>query len=204
MLQRRPEIVVLDRLLVGQPVTVGPVDVALYDTYGRTGKMAEELAELGADDQVRSVALFSLELPPGLIDEAEKAGVRSFIAKSVPAEQLVDALVRISAGEDVLLEAVGGAHTGSTNGNVAVETVLDELDWPGKDEGLSERESQVLALVAEGLTNAEIGARLYLGSETIKTYLRQACSKLGFRNRVQAATYVVRSEPFARHRVEGR
>ena len=80
--------------------------------------------------------------------------------------------------------------------------MLDELDWPGKDEGLSERESQVLALVAEGLTNAEIGARLYLGAETVKTYLRQACSKLGFRNRVQAATYVARSQSFARHHPE--
>ena len=162
--------------------------------------MVEELAAIGADAQVRSVAMFSSELSPGLIAEAEKAGVRSFIAKSVPAAQLVDALVRIAAGEDVLLEAADGAGTASSNGNVAVETVLDELDWPGKDEGLSERESQVLALVAEGLTNAEIGARLYLGAETVKTYLRQACSKLGFRNRVQAATWVARSEAFARHR----
>jgi len=199
MLRRHPEIVVLDKLVVGEPVTVGPVDVALYDTYGHTSRWIEELKEIGADELVRSVALFSNELSSGLIAEAEKAGVRSFIAKSVPADQLVDALRRISAGEAVVLEAVEGPDSAASDGEVAVDTVLDELDWPGKDEGLSERESQVLALVAEGLTNAEIGARLYLGSETVKTYLRQACSKLGFRNRVQAATYVVRSEAFARH-----
>jgi DNA-binding NarL/FixJ family response regulator len=57
--------------------------------------------------------------------------------------------------------------------------------------------------VAEGLTNAEIGSRLYLGAETVKTYLRQAFSKLGFRNRVQAATYVVRSASFARRGGDG-
>ena len=129
MLRRHPEIVVLDKIVVGEPiVTDCPVDVALYDTYGRTASMADALALIGADDQVRSVALFSVELPPGLVAEAEKAGVRSFIAKSVPAAQLVDALMRISAGEDVLVEAVD-------SGTEAVETVLDELDWPGKDRG---------------------------------------------------------------------
>jgi DNA-binding NarL/FixJ family response regulator len=204
MLRRHPEVLVLDKLVVGQPVTVGPVDVALYDTYGRTAHMVDELAEIGSEDLVRSVALFTNELSSGLIAEAEKAGVRSFIAKSVPADQLVDALRRIAAGEDVLLEPVDGDGSPSADGAAAVDTVLDELDWPGKDEGISERESQVLALVAEGLTNAEIGARLYLGAETVKTYLRQACSKLGFRNRVQAATYVARSPSFARHDPEDR
>ncbi len=204
MLRRHPEVVVLDKIVIGQPVRPDdPVDVALYDTYGRTARMAAELASIGADDMVRSVALFSAELPAGLVAEAEKAGVRSFIAKSVPAAQLVDALRRISAGEDVFLEGVASDATTPTDCNMAVETVLDELDWPGKDQGLSERESQVLALVAEGLTNAEIGARLYLGAETVKTYLRQASSKLGFRNRVQAATYVVRSDSFARHGSDG-
>ena len=202
MLARHHEVHVLDTIVVGQPVLHGPVDVALYDTFGRTEVMEKELSAVLADEQVHAIAVFSLELPPGLIAEAERAGVRSFIAKSVPAERLVHALVRIAAGEDVIVGADDPDDpdaTVSRNGDVAVDTVLAELDWPGKDERLSERESQVLVLVAEGLTNAEIGARLYLGAETVKTYLRQACAKLGLRNRVQAATYVARTEAFVRH-----
>ena len=77
MLRRHPEIVVLDKLVVGEPVTVGPVDVALYDTYGRTAHMVDELAEIAADDQVRSVAMFTNELTSGLIAEAvDGAGYR--------------------------------------------------------------------------------------------------------------------------------
>lgn len=64
--------------------------------------------------------------------------------------------------------------------------------WPGKEAGLTERESQVLVLASEGLTNAEIGAALFLGRETVKTHLSRAYAKLGVRNRAGAVAFLLR------------
>ena len=57
----------------------------------------------------------------------------------------------------------------------------------GAELGLSERESQVVALAAEGASNPEIARTLYVGTETVKSHLRSAFAKLGVRNRVEAA-----------------
>ena len=74
----------------------------------------------------------------------------------------------------------------------------EDLDWPGKREGLSERESQVLVLCADGLKNREIADALYIGNETVKTHLRNVFGKLGLRNRVEAAAFVQREQGFVR------
>jgi DNA-binding CsgD family transcriptional regulator len=63
--------------------------------------------------------------------------------------------------------------------------------WPGHDQQLTERESEVLALVASGLSNAEAGRLLHLGVNTVKTHLRNAYRKVGVKNRAQAAAYVL-------------
>lgn len=180
------DIEVCDALLVGEPVRNGPIDVVLYDTYGRAGVTADALVELKAQEAVRNVAVFSLDISPGLIDDALAAGARGVISKSLSAESIRDAIVRIANGEEVVAVADAGAP------------VLDELVWPGKDEGLTERESQVLVLLAEGLTNKEIATALYLGVETVKTHVRQVLGKLGLRNRVEATRYVVASGAFSR------
>lgn len=199
MLRRHPDrVAVLDAVLLGQPIQDGPVDVALYDTYGHTDSLREDLDVLTGDPSIRHVAVFSLAISPDMIADAKAAGACSFITKSATTVELLDALTRTASGEEVFVAPTRPARARHGDAEVEAQSVLDELDWPGKDLGLTERESQVLALVAEGLTNAEIGERLYLGAETIKTYLRQASNKLGFRNRVQAAAWVATSSAFAR------
>jgi DNA-binding NarL/FixJ family response regulator len=181
------DIVVCDRILVGEPVSCGAVDVVLYDTYGRPGSAAEAVRELLALEEVRHVAVFTLDITSELIDDVKAAGANGVISKSLGAESVRDALRQMSCGEVVVV-------TGDLDA-----PVLDALDWPGKVDGLSERESQVLVLVAEGLTNKEIAAVLFLSVETVKTHLRQILSKLGLRNRVEATAYVLRSGAFARY-----
>ena len=68
--------------------------------------------------------------------------------------------------------------------------------WPGRSAGLSERESEVLALLARGLTNREIAEAVFLSPETVKSYVAQIFSKLGVRNRVEATRFVNRSGEF--------
>lgn len=180
---------VCDRVLVGDPIRNGPIDVVLYDTYGRRGIAAEALAELVSQPAVAHVALFSLDLTPALIADARAAGATGVISKSLSGDAVCDAIERIAAGEEVVALADGPG-----------EGVHADLDWPGKSDGLSERESQVLVLLAEGLHNKEIATALYLSVETVKTHVRQVLAKLGVRNRVEATAYVLRTGAFARYR----
>jgi DNA-binding NarL/FixJ family response regulator len=187
MLSAHPDkVVVCDRLIVGDPITT-PVDVALYDTYGRVGIAAPTLRTLRDDPNVANVALFTLDLSPDLIVDGRSAGASGFISKALSGAEVADAIVRIASGEHVVAGAASPRPTSQ------------ELDWPGKEGGLTERESQVMVLAAEGLSNREIAAALYLGTETIKSYLRSVYLKLDLRNRVEAAAYVHRSGAFDRH-----
>jgi DNA-binding NarL/FixJ family response regulator len=187
MLSRYPDrLVVCDRLLVGEPIE-RDVDVALYDTYGRRGIAAPILEELVASPRIGRVALFSLDLTPALVAEGRGAGASGFISKSLSGDEIADAIVRVAAGEDVVATVP------------SPRPALRDLDWPGKEDGLTERESEVLVLLAEGLSNREIGAALYLSPETIKSHVRGIFTKLGFRNRVEATNHVHRSGVFRRY-----
>jgi DNA-binding NarL/FixJ family response regulator len=180
-------IAVCDAIVLGDEVT-WPVDVALYDTYGRVGVADRALRTLHAEPNVGRVAVFSLDFRPALVADARAAGAQAFISKALPGEQIADAIVRVASGEEV--EAY----------SAATRVAARQLDWPGKGDGLTERESQVLVLCAEGMTNAEIAAALYIGAETVKSHLRNAFRRIGLRNRTQAAAYVERSGAFARYR----
>jgi DNA-binding NarL/FixJ family response regulator len=187
MLREFPDRVeVVETLVIGETVE-NPVDVALYDTYGRAGLAASALRTLVAMENVESVAVFSLDLTPDFIAEGRLAGAQGFISKALSAEQIVDALERVAAGEQVIAMPTPPEP----------EPVVD-IAWPGQSQGLTERESEVIVLVAEGLSNREIGAALYLGYETVKSYLRDVYAKIGVRNRVEAANWVRRSPEFSR------
>lgn len=187
LLSRYPDRVhVCDRIVVGEPIGGDQIDVALYDSYGRVGVAAPVLAALADRPEIRHVALFSLDLRAELVAAARDAGATGFVSKALPGDAIVDAIVRIAAGEEVEL-----AGTSS-------RSVEHELDWPGRADGLTERESQVLVLCAEGLTNREIAGALYVGVETVKSHLTNVYRRLGVRNRIQAATYVERAESFRR------
>ncbi len=190
MLERDARLVVRERIVVGEPLRES-VDVALYDTFGSAGDAAATLAALRDDPMVGRVVVFSLELQRSALEQAVAAGAAGYISKRLSGAEIADAVVRIAAGEYV--EAVGA--TASAN---------PELDWPGRDHGLTQRESEVLMLASDGLTNAEIGAVLYIGSETVKSHLRSVFSKLRVRNRVEATAFARGSESFRRLDVNGR
>jgi DNA-binding NarL/FixJ family response regulator len=185
--QYSDRLVVADALVIGEEVAV-PVDLALYDTFGREGVAEVALRTLVQTPQIRRVAVFSLDLHPDLIADGRLAGAHGFVSKALPGEEIADAIVRIASGE-ALIAATPTRRQANA-----------DFAWPGKHEGLTERESEVVVLVSEGLSNREIAAALYLSTDTVKGYLSQALRKLGLRNRVQAASYVHRSEAFRRSR----
>lgn len=185
-------IAVRDRYVIGESVDHGPIDVALFDTYGRVGIAERALRTLTEDDQIRHVALFSLDFPRPVVDDARRLGVRAFISKSLAGPAIADAVVR----------AAGGGEVDETG--VPRRPAASERAWPGRDDGLTERESQVLVLCAEGLGNREIGEALYVSVDTVKTHLRQVYRKLGFSNRAQATRFVIESGAFARYQPTAR
>jgi DNA-binding NarL/FixJ family response regulator len=182
----RDHLVVRERFIIGEPVENGPIDVALFDTYGRVGIAERALETLTNDGQIRHVALFSLDFPGALVADARRFGVRSFISKTLPGDEVAAALVRTAMGK--VVDETGPRRLRSD----------EARRWPGRDEGLTERESQALVLCAEGLTNREIAAALYVNVETVKSHLQRVYRKLGIRNRTEAARFVVDSGAFSR------
>jgi DNA-binding NarL/FixJ family response regulator len=153
------------------------VDVTLFDTYGaQDGNMIERIRKLTQDPTNGALVIFSFSDQPDLIDALVRAGARGFVSKAAPAESIVRGIRDAAAGRQVLIRRRASG--------------LDEdsaLRWPGREVGLSGRESELLALLPSGLTNKELAAHLFVSENTIKTQLRHLYAKLGVKNRVQAA-----------------
>lgn len=102
------------------------------------------------------------------------------------------------AGRDDIGRAIGAAASGQAVLDRAVQAALVEAarTRPRRPavlpDGLTEREAEVLGLIAQGCSNAEIGARLYVGEATVKTHVNRIFSKTASRDRAQAAAYAHR------------
>ncbi len=153
------------------------VDVTLLDTYGELGSLGERVRLLGEDASNGAVVVFSFSDRPQAVRSALRAGAQGFISKAAPRQQIIDGIKAAAAGDRIVLtQRSQHAH-------------IDEaLRWPGREIGLTERESQLLSLLSTGMTNGELGSHLYVSENTIKTQLRSLYAKLGVRNRAQAAS----------------
>jgi DNA-binding NarL/FixJ family response regulator len=115
---------------------------------------------------------------------ALKAGASGFLLKDASREQLTGAVRAVSAGETLLAPAVTRRLIEDFCRGPAPGT--SAADAAGR---LSERELGVVRLVAQGLSNAEIAAGLYLSEATVKSHIARILAKLGLRDRVQVAVY---------------
>lgn len=116
------------------------------------------------------------------IVEALRAGASGFITKDVPAQELVHAVRVVAAGEALLTPAV----TRQLLDRVARRLPAPVGQGPEALAELTEREREVLELLARGMSNAEIAAALVVGDATVKTHVSNVLMKLGLRDRVQA------------------
>jgi DNA-binding NarL/FixJ family response regulator len=121
---------------------------------------------------------------------ALRAGVSGFLLKVAPPEQLIDAVRTVAAGQGLLDPAVTLRVIAAFAGRP--DAAAAEADRQALAR-LTPRERDVLRLLAEGLTNAEIAARIYLGEATVKTHLSRVLMKLGLRTRVQAVVFAHRN-----------
>ena len=111
---------------------------------------------------------------------ALRIGASGFLTKDVTPDDLRHAVRVVAAGEALLTPAITGRVIGEFAGRAAVSAYdRDRLA------SLTDREREVVRLVAEGLSNEEIGARLFMSPLTAKTHVSRAVAKLGVRDRVQ-------------------
>ncbi|WP_158843818.1 response regulator [Saccharothrix deserti] len=158
-------------------------DVVLMDVRmpGMDGIEATRRLVDGASGGPRILILTTFDLDEYVYD-ALRAGAGGFLLKDVTAEQLFDAVRVIAAGEALLAPTV-------TRRLISEFTRLrPQPDTPPNTAlaTLTPRETQVLRLVAEGLSNPEVAARLVVTEETVKTHVSRVLNKLGLRDRTQA------------------
>lgn len=118
--------------------------------------------------------------------EALSAGASGFLLKNAGPEQLVDAVRVVAAGDALLAPEVTRRVISRFAGAAPATAPAVSAERLELAEPLTERESEVLRLMAEALSNAEIAARLYIGEATVKTHVSNVLQKLGARDRVQA------------------
>jgi DNA-binding NarL/FixJ family response regulator len=110
---------------------------------------------------------------------ALRLGAAGYLLKDMPPRELVDAVCEAGRGEPRIAPAMAGR-------------ILDEMKDGDPLESLTEREREVLGLLASGLRNREIAERLVISEPTVKTHVRHVLEKLRFRNRAEAAAFAAR------------
>ncbi|MDQ1686604.1 MAG: hypothetical protein QOC82_3341 [Frankiaceae bacterium] len=162
----RPDVAVLDvRLPDGDGVTV------CRDLRSQLPDLACLMLTSFADDE----ALFNAVL----------AGAAGYVLKQVKGNDILDSVRRVAAGHS-LLDPTTTARM--------MQRLRDQVERPDPLEGLTEQERRVLALIGEGLTNRQIGERLFLAEKTVKNYVSNVLTKLGMERRTQAAAFVARMD----------
>jgi DNA-binding NarL/FixJ family response regulator len=165
--QHRPDVVLMD------------IRMPVLDGLAATRR----LVELGVPSRVLVLTTFDLD---EYVFQALRAGASGFLLKDATAEELVTAVRTLAAGESLLHPAV-------------TRRVIDafaRVPQPRPDAQLArltEREVQVLRLIARGLTNAEIAHQLVVSDATAKTHVSNVLLKLGLRDRIHAVIYAYES-----------
>lgn len=156
-------------------------DVAVLDVRLPDGDGIEVCRDIRSrHPEIQCLILTSFADDEALLS-AIMAGAAGYLLKQVKGTDLVGGIRRVGSGESLLDPAL-------------TERVLERLRSPEDDElaSLTTQERRILDLIAEGLTNRQIGERMYLAEKTVKNYVSNLLSKLGMSRRTEAAVYAAR------------
>ena len=153
------------------------VDVALYDSFAQPESDHAEIAALVQNPRARKVVVYTWNFQPELIEAARSLGVDGYLSKTLTAPELVEAIEAVHAGSMVISQHT--PRVASAPGS----------DWPGRLEGITDRESEILALITQGKSNADVARLTYLSPNTVKSYIRSVYRKIDVSSRTQAVIY---------------
>jgi DNA-binding NarL/FixJ family response regulator len=159
---------------------VDTVDIALYDSFAQPESDHEQIGVLVDSPRAHRVVVYTWNFDPHLIDDALQRGASGYLSKTLSPEELVGALERVHAGEVVVSDPPARAKRAA------------RLDWPGSADGLTDREAEILALITQGMSNADVARLTYLSPNTVKSYIRTLYRKIGAESRTQAVLWGVK------------
>ena len=162
-------------LVANEPVRA-KVDIALYDSFGQGEPYADSVPCLLENAAADKTVVYTWNMDEDLIAWCKANGVAACLSKEMPAAALVEALEAVHSGKRVFPAPM-------------TVQVASGAAWPGREEGLSYREGEMIALLVRGLTNAEIAALLFLSPNSVKSYIRSAYRKIGVARRSQAVPW---------------
>ncbi|WP_031512423.1 response regulator [Streptomyces sp. NRRL F-5123] len=154
-------------------------DIVLMDLRMPGGGGVDSIVRMTAAGLPCRVVVLTTYETDGDILRAVEAGAAGYLLKDLARSELADAVRAAARGETVLAPTVAAR-------------LVDRLRTRPERPHLSDRETAVLRLVAEGCTNAEIGRRLFIGESTVKTHLLRSFAKLGVDDRTAAVTSAMR------------
>lgn len=155
------------------------VDIVLYDSFAQPESDHHEIGVLVANPHARRVVVYTWNFHPDLIASAQAHGAHGYLSKTLGAAELVAALEAVHAGEHVVSDAPQRARSAIG------------LDWPGRGDGLTDREAEILALITQGMSNADVARLTYLSPNTVKSYIRTIYRKIDVASRTQAVLWGV-------------
>jgi DNA-binding NarL/FixJ family response regulator len=176
-------------------------DAILLDLHMPVLGGIETTRRLAADHPGVAVVILTTYADDESVLDALRAGARSYLTKDADRADIASALQAAAGGLSVLdarvqaalvAAATSAAPAPAPAAPAAPSGAVQAPSRPAPPDGLTQREAEILTLIAQGLTNPEIAARLFLSNHTVKTHISRIFAKTGSRDRVAAIGYARR------------
>jgi DNA-binding NarL/FixJ family response regulator len=161
-------------------------DIVLCDVRMQGSSGLDVCQQLRQRDPGRKVVMLSVYDDEQYLFQALRVGASGYLLKSISSEELVRQLEIAHSGQTAIDPGMAARAV-----DTAARLQRDEF-WPGARQGLTQRESEILALVVNGLSNRAIATKLVIGDETVKTHLSSIYRKLGVGDRTGAVATALR------------
>ena len=161
-------------------------DIVLCDVRMQGSSGLDVCQQLRARDPGRKVVMLSVYDDEQYLFQAFRVGAAGYLLKSISSEELVRQLEFVHRGETAIDPGMAARAV-----DTAARLQRDEF-WPGARQGLTQRESEILSFVVNGLSNRAIATKLVIGDETVKTHLSSIYRKLGVSDRTGAVATALR------------